>query len=193
MPGLSLLPIAALLIACNALTSILPSTATSAPANTLAATVAPTALDPCQLVTSQEASSLAGTSFGAGREDTTSGGGKLCIYGYQTLNVFQVIVGQAPDVATAQADKQQFESEFLTQAHQSAAASLNVTQMPNFADGAVTMQGSLNLAGQTFSASAIDFLKGPVFVGISDVTAGNGAPSTAALQAEATTVLGRLP
>src|SRR5580693_6899677 len=64
----------------------------------------PTSYDPCQLVTASEASSLAGVTYGPGREETNAGGGRDCVYGYQTLNVFTVIVGVASDAATAQAD-----------------------------------------------------------------------------------------
>ena len=55
-------------------------------------------------MTSAEASSIAGVTFAAGKEDTTSGGAKTCGYGAKTPNVFMVIVAQAPDAATAQAD-----------------------------------------------------------------------------------------
>src|SRR5580693_1523974 len=64
----------------------------------------PTSYDPCQLVTASEASSLAGVTYGAGKEETNAGGGKDCVYGAETLNVFTVIVGVAADAATADAD-----------------------------------------------------------------------------------------
>src|SRR5262245_65717867 len=50
---------------------------------------APSTIDPCELVTQQEASALAGTSFGPGKEESDgSNGQRRCIYGYQTKNVF---------------------------------------------------------------------------------------------------------
>jgi hypothetical protein len=153
----------------------------------------PTALDPCQLIPSQEASSLAGTSFGAGVEGTTSGGLKTCTYGSQTTIVFTVQVVQAPDTATADAAKQQFLSDLQANLQQLSSEGLNVTQLPNFADGAVIAQASIKAGGETFNGSAIGFRKGTIFFGFSDVALGSAAPDSAALQSEATTVLGRLP
>ncbi len=165
----------------------------SSPPATSEPTGVATSLDPCQLVTSQEASQLAGATFGAGQESTTSGNGKICTYGSQTLNVFNVVVGQAPDVATAQAEKAQAQAEFQAQAQKVAAAGLKVTELPSFADGAVVMSGSFTIEGKTISASSIYALKGAVFFGFSDLVFGRSAPSSAALQAQAQTVLGRLP
>src|SRR5690348_10178293 len=62
--------------------------------------VSATSLDPCQIVTSAEASALAGANFTTGIEQTTDGGGRICVYGYQTQNVFMVLVAQGPDAAT---------------------------------------------------------------------------------------------
>ncbi len=149
-------------------------------------------LDPCQLVTRQEASALAGTTFGPGREDTTQGGGRTCTYGYQTTNVFMVDVGQAPDVATAQADKAQFVNELESKLPQIAQTPLKVTQLPNFADGAVTATFSVSMGGQTISGTSIGVLKGTVFFGFSDLALGSAGPSTSAMESEAQTVLGRL-
>ena len=163
-----------------------------APAQTVSsslATAVPTSLDPCQLVTSQEASQLAGASFGAGQESTTSGNAKICTYGAQTVNVFMVEVGQAPDVATAQAGKAAAQAAF----QKVAAKGVTVTELPNFADGAAVLEGGAVISGLTFSGSAIYVLKGTVFFGMSDIVVGHAAPSSAALQAEATIVLGRLP
>src|SRR5512140_600877 len=124
--GLTILVAAAVLAACSPATSTVSPTlpglststaaaasATSAPAVPAAASAtsapaqaggpASTSLDPCQLITSQEASQLAGASFGAGVESTEVGGLKMCTYGAQTTNVFLVEVIQAADAATAQA------------------------------------------------------------------------------------------
>jgi hypothetical protein len=178
-------------------TSVAPA-ATSTPAATdtpapssepSLATGVPTSLDPCQLVTSQEASQLAGASYGAGVEGTTSGGGKTCVYGGQTLNVFTVIVGQAPDVATAQAGKAEAQAAILQQAGKGIA----FTELPNFADGAAYLVGSFTVSGQTLNGSAIYVLKGTVFFGFSDLALGHPTPTSAALQAQAQVILGRLP
>jgi hypothetical protein len=153
------------------------------------ATGVPTTLDPCQLVTSDEASQLAGASYGAGVESTTSGGGKICTYGGNTLNVFEVIVGQAPDVATAQAGKAEAEAAIQQQAGSAAV----FTELPNFADGAAYIVGSFTVSGQTYNGSAIYALKGTIFFGFSDVARNQPTPTLEALQAQATTILGRLP
>jgi hypothetical protein len=166
-----------------------PVPTTQAPAPSNLATGVPTSLDPCQLVTSQEASQLAGATYGAGVEGTTSGGGKTCTYGSQTLNVFMVIVGQAPDVATAQAGKAAAEAEL----QKAAAKGVMFTQLPNFADGAAYYVGSITFSGHTLNASAIYVLKGTVFFGFSDEALGQPTPTATALQAQAQTILGRLP
>jgi hypothetical protein len=177
--------------------------ATAAPQNTatpVPATSIPrqgtikTQLDPCELISSQEASKLAGASFGAGVEGTTPGGLKSCTYGSQGTNVFTVDVVQAPDVATAKADKAQFLADLQASLQQLTDQGLNVTEEPNFADGAVLADASINGGGIIMNGSAIGFLKGTVFFGFSDIVVGGGAaPNPASLHTEATTVIGRLP
>src|SRR4051794_15055715 len=71
----------------------------------------PTAIDPCQLVSSAEASALAGTTYTTGVEQTTGTGGNMCVYGSRTTNVFMVLVAQAPDAGTAQTNWAQYEAE----------------------------------------------------------------------------------
>lgn len=162
---------------------------TSTPAGTSGPTAVPTSVDPCQLVTSQEASQLAGVLFGAGKEETTSGNGRLCVYGYQTLNVFTVEVAQAPNLAAAQAAK----AEALAGIQELASKGVTLTQLPNLADGAVVAQGGAAISGQTFSVSSIGVLKGTIFFGFSELVLGHPAPSSAAMQAQAQICLGRLP
>jgi uncharacterized membrane protein len=152
-----------------------------------------TPLDPCILISSQEASTLAAASFGQGKENTTPDGFRSCTYGSQTTNVFTVDVVQAPDKATAQADKAQFLADLQAQVQQLTDQGLNITELPNFADGAVMADASLNAGGATINGRAIGFLKGTVFFGFSDLVVGGAAPSSDAIQTEATTVLGRLP
>ncbi len=153
-----------------------------------------TQLDPCQLISSQEASALAGASFGTGVEGSTPGGLKTCTYGSQTTNVFTVDVVQAPDVNTAKVDKAQFLEDLQASLQQLTNEGLNVTQDPNFADGAVLATASVNGGGIIMNGSAIGVLKGTIFFGFSDIVVGGGAaPDTIALRSEATTVLGRLP
>lgn len=195
--GIFSLAIAGLLSACGAATAT-PTAAptpvdTPVPTSAPVQTSAPTALDPCTLLTTQEIASLAGTTFGAGEESTTPGGGKICTFGANTANVFMVEVAQAPDVATAQAYKKQFVADLEARLQQLASAGLKVTELPNFADGAVIGTLNLNIAGITINGSAMGVLKGTVFFGYSDVVKGGAAPTTEALQAEAQTVLGRMP
>ena len=164
----------------------------TASAPTSGPTAVPTALDPCQLITSQEAGRLASTSFGAGKEEKLSGNSKMCTYGYQTKNVFEVIVAVAPDVATAK--KQEASAEADLQAN---AAKLNqgltITKLPGFTSDsdAVLLELKPNSIG--VSGRAIYVLRGTVFFGFSDLVLLGSAPSADAMKAEAMTVLGRLP
>lgn len=135
----------------------------------------------------------AGATFGPGVESTTSGGGKICTYGSETANVFMVEVAQAPDVASAKAYKADFLATLQASAEQLASGGLNVTELPDFADGATMGQLNTNVEGTALNGSAIGVLKGTIFFGFSDVVKGGAAPSSAAVQSEATTLLGRLP
>lgn len=173
------------------------SAADAAPSDVAAsplATAVATTLDPCQLVTAAEVSQLTGAAFpdGSGQESTTSGHGKICSYG-QEGTVFQVIVGVAPDVATAQAGEQQAEAEL----QQAAANGLTVTVLKGFADGVAdvaTLTGSKTFAGQTFAATALYLLKGTTYLGMSDIgTLGAKVPSAAQMEDQAKVTLKRLP
>lgn len=169
--------------------------ATPTPAST--ATAVPTSIDPCQLITASEASSLAGVSYGAGTESVTSGGAKRCVYGSQTLNILSVIVAVAPDAATAQADWASEEAQVkaaLQSSAQGASINVNINDTSNLsgADKAAVGTGSASIAGQTLYASVIYFLKGPTFVSFSDLVLGHASPSASAMEAEANTVLGRI-
>jgi hypothetical protein len=203
--GIAMLVFAAVLSACSpsaspsigptAISTSVPSIPTSTPvaASAQQQFSKQTLLDPCVLIDSQEASTFTGASYGTGTEGTTSGGGMTCTYGSETTNVFIVEVAQAPDVATAQADKVQFIDDLQAKLQQLASQGLNITELPNFADGATMAQVNLSIGGETISGSAMGFLKGAIFFGFSDEVKGGQAPSSAAVQAEAQTVLGRLP
>jgi hypothetical protein len=176
-------------------------TATAVPTPTAAPTqsqtAAPTALDPCQMVTVSEASSLTGVSYGAGTEGTTSGGGKTCVYGADTLNVFTVLVAVASDAATAQADWAAEEAQVksaLDEAAKGYTFTFKVDDVSNIsgADRAAVGTGSGNIAGQTLGVAGVYLLKGPDFVSYSDLVLGHAAPSTSALEGEANTVVGRM-
>jgi hypothetical protein len=180
-------------------TTIPSPTSTSNPTVTPTGNGAPqltataTALDPCVLIPSREASSLAGTSFGAGEEGTVPGGGRTCTYGSQSTNVFFVEVVQAPDAATADAAQNAFVNDLQANLKQLTSEGLNVVPVPNFADAAIIAQANINAGGETINGSAFGFRKGTIFFGFSDVVLGGSAPSSDAMQSEATTVLGRLP
>ena len=166
--------------------------------STPSGTATPTSLDPCQLVTSQEASSLAGTSYRAGVAQTYSGS-QGCIYGYQTLNVFSVLVAQAASPAAAQAqwdqEQSQAQATLAKVAGASSSLSVNVNDVSNLsgADRAAVGAGTFPFAGHTFGMSVIYVIKGGIFFTFADIVVGRAGPSTSAIEAEAQTVIGRLP
>jgi hypothetical protein len=92
-------------------------------------------------------------------------------------------------VATAQAGKAAAEAAI----NQQAGGALKFIELPGFADGAAYVIGSLTISGQTFNGSAFYALKGTTFFGFSDLALGHATPTLAAMQAEAQTILGRLP
>ncbi len=193
---------ALLLVACGGSPTASSSPTASAPATASASqqTPSPVALDPCVLVTSSDASSLAGVTFAAGTEGTTTdGGAKTCTYGGQTLNVFMVLVTQAPDTATAQADWAQEQAKAQAAINQGipggASVNLNVADVSGVtgADRAAVATFSTTISGQTVGITAIYLLKGPVFLTFSDLVVGRTPPTTAAIEAQAVTSLKRVP
>jgi len=191
------------LVACGssstAATSPSPSSAasTSTPSSAATPSAAATTIDPCQLVTSQEASSLTGASFGPGTEQPNNGS-QSCVYGAQTLNVFEVLVAQAPDAATALAEWAQEQAQAQSVLAKAASAGVNINLNPNDvnvagADKAAVATGSYPIGGQTFNVSVIYVIKGAVFFTFSDLTVGSPAPSASAMEAQAQTTIGRLP
>jgi hypothetical protein len=159
----------------------------------------PTALNPCQLVTSSEASSLAGATYANGTATTNSGGGMTCVYGSQTTNVFMVTVAQATDADTAQAEWSQEEAKaqsyMFTNVPQGVSVNFNITDLSGLsgADRAAVGQGDGSYAGRSINGSACYLLKGATFVAFSDLLLNQPAPTNDALESEAQTVLGRLP
>ncbi len=167
-----------------------PSTAAS-PSS--AASAVPTSYDPCQLVTAAEASTLTGATFSSGDESTTAGGGKLCSYSQEGV-VFEVLVAQSKDAATAQAEEPSFKAELEQGVSQAGIVNPTLTELPGFESGvdAAVVEGSASLQGQTIGGIAIYALKGAVFVAISDVQIGGSLPSSDAMQAQAHTTLARI-
>ena len=173
-----------------------PSESAAPSASEVAAgpTAVPTSIDPCQLIPKDEAGKLAGATFADGKEEETDGHAKMCTYGANTTNVFEVIVAIAPDEATAKAQEQAAMND-LMQAAADLPGGLHITQLPNFAPGAdaVMMDGSVSLGGESISGRGLYVLRGTTFFGFNDLVRGAPAPSEAASKAEAMTVLGRLP
>ncbi len=176
-----------------------PSPSPSASAQPTSNANANVTLDPCQLVTQQEASQLAGgTAFTAGREETTSGGAKMCVYGGQTTDVFMVEVAVASDAATAQSMWAQEESRAQTAIQQIVSqqgVSINLSAgditLPG-ADKAAAASANGDFVGHTLNISAVYVLKGRVFFTFSDLARDKAAPSMSAMEAQAQTVLTRI-
>jgi len=163
------------------------------------AAAATTSMDPCQLVTQAEASQLAGTSYAAGKEETTSGGGRMCWYGAQTTNVFEVFVGAASSAGVAQAQWDNEKSQ-LQAAIEKGGSTPGLTLNANVVDTSIAgadraAAGSLSFSGNGFSiaGSVVYLLKGATFVAIANLVAGHASPSIPAMEAEAQIALGRLP
>jgi hypothetical protein len=161
------------------------------------ATAVPTSFDPCQLVTTSEASSLAGVTYGAGKEELFTGNGKGCVYGSGTLNVFSVVVAVATDAGTAQSDWAAEESRvksLLETNAKGANVSISISDITSLsgADRAAVGTGGADFDGVKINASVIYFLKGAVFVSFSDLALSKAAPSETDMENEANTVLGRI-
>ena len=152
----------------------------------------PTSIDPCQLVTAQEAGALAHATFGPGKAETLEGNSRMCTYGAQTKNVFGVIVAIAPDVATAKKEEASAEADLKANAAQ-LEQGMTITKLPGFAPDtdAVLLELKPNALG--IGGRAIYLLRGTTFVGFNDLVVGGAAPSADAMKTEAMTVLGKLP
>jgi hypothetical protein len=180
---------------------VLPSEtpAASEPSSTPAAdssgTPLPTAvvtdIDPCQLITSDEASTFVGVKFGAGKATNADNNVKMCSYSGPGPNIFTVEVAVAPDVATAQAAEADAKATLSSRGPK-----LGVIPLPSFADNtdAAILQGSGSAGGISLGARALLLLKGTTFVGFSDISAGGVSPPTEqAFQDQGNAVLAKLP
>ena len=174
---------------------------TSAPASEEASgTPEPTAvvtdIDPCQLVTSDDATAFTGVKMGAGKASTTEGNARICTYAGPGPNILMVEVAIAPDVATAKAAEKAAENDLDSQAQQNGADALKVTKMPGFAENtdAAMLEGGGSGGGLTLAARAMLLLRATTFLAFSDVAVGGGKPPSAQqFQDEANTLLGKLP
>ena len=174
-----------------------PTTATTpseAPLDSPDATAAPTAIDPCQLVTADEASALAGAKFGAKSSTLTSNNAKLCSYGQQGLSL-NVIVAAAPDAASAKAQEPAFKAEIESQAAAAGLDDLKVTEITDFQPGvdAAVLSGSTTIGGTKIEGVALYALKNAVLLAITDLAYGGKAPTAAAVEDAAKVALDRLP
>jgi hypothetical protein len=151
-----------------------------------AASGAPTTIDPCQLVTQAEASTLTGASYGPGKLEIDSPASRRCVYGGQTKNVFEVIVAQAATADEAQSEK----NALLAQAQGELGGQLNLSPVTGVGDQAESINASI---GGQINASGIYVLKGLVGFALVDEVVGGPAPTVAALTTQAQTVVSRLP
>jgi hypothetical protein len=173
-----------------------PAAPVSSAAATPSGSATPPPLDPCQLVTASEASALAGTTFGAGVESTTDGGGRICVYGGKTTNVFMVLVAQAADSKTANADWAQEEAQAQAAMVKDVPGGVTppkVGEVTGIGDRAATASASLPIRGQTINISAIYILKGATFLTYSDLVLNKPAPTIDALAVQSTVSLARIP
>lgn len=186
----------------SSLTSNNPS---PSPASTPSAAASPSpptlaSLDPCKLVTAQEASKLAGTKYSAGVEQTADNGARECLYGRQSLNVFLVVVNVAPDAATAEADWATTEADAQSGLEklaglEGASVALHAGKITlSGADEAATAEAAGAIGGNhTLNISAIYVLKGAVFFMFSDLVLDKSAASASAMATIAATTLTRIP
>lgn len=134
-----------------------PPTQTSAPAATVQAAGASTALDPCALVPAAEASRLAGVTYGPGIEETLASSSKRCTYGSQTLNVFTVESMRAQSSAAAQAAWSQEQAQAQAALQKQVPAGLKVSwhliPASGLGDRAATVSAGISISGQTVAIS----------------------------------------
>jgi hypothetical protein len=149
----------------------------------------PNALNPCQLVTQDEASVLAHSSFGPGKLEGNAIRHE-CVYGAQTPNVLDVFVLQGATTGDAQTEWNQLLAE-AKQAAGQAANLITLTPESGLADRAEWVE--LNLSAIHVSGRGLAFLSGSVGVYMVDLVRDGAAPSRTAMTAQAQTVLSRLP
>jgi hypothetical protein len=196
---------AATLAACNshAKTTADPSSGASRKGTTTSSSASPsttqassssdakaTSLDPCRLVTREEASALANAPFGPGVEQGPRTA-RRCIYGGQTANVLTVVVAAASSDAAAQAHWNQLLAEAQQGLSEAPTGSVKLTPQAGLADRAEWVE--LDLSAIHVSARGLAFLNSNVGVYMIDLVRDGAAPSRPALTDQANTVLSRLP
>jgi hypothetical protein len=174
-------------------TTVVKSKPPTTPASSITPTSSPQGqannLNPCQLVTQDEASALAHSTFGPGKLEGNAVRHE-CVYGAQTPNVLDVFVLQGASTADAQAEWDQL----LAQAKQAAGQAANLitlTPESGIADRAEWVE--LNLSSIHVAGRGLAFLSGTVGVYMVDLVRDGAAPSRPDMSAEAQVVLSRLP
>jgi hypothetical protein len=168
--------------------------ASALPDDSAGSTAVPTSISACELVTRAEASTLMGTGAAAGTESTAHND-KICSYSQEGL-FLDVLVSVAPDAAAAKAAEPAFKTQIEQGAAEAGLSDVKVTELPEFEPGvdAATITGSATVSGVKLQGVSIYALKGAVLVGISALAMGGGSvPTTAAMEAQMRTSLGRLP
>jgi hypothetical protein len=166
--------------------------ASSAPPSTQASTAAAaeaTTLDPCRLVTREEASVMAHASFGPGLEEGPKSA-RRCVYGAQTANVLTVFAAAASSDAAAKAHWNQLLAEAQQGVPPEAAGLVKLTPQSGLADRAEWVE--LDLSAIHVSARGLAFLSGNTGVYMIDLVRDGAAPSRSELTDQAHTVMGRL-
>lgn len=157
-----------------------------------------TTSDPCQIVTASEAGALAGATFGPGLEMPGNNGGKACIYGFHSPNVFWVIFLTAGSSSAAQGLWSQELASISTQLQEGAAgASAGSGFTPTAttvsgADRAALWSTTATIGGVALTSFGVELLKGADFLAFFDSHDGSSPPGTASLDAQAMTSLARV-
>lgn len=159
-----------------------------------------TTLDPCQVVTAEEASALAGVTFGPGiEEDTSADGqyGRRCTYGARTANVFFVQVGQAASAESAKSQWEEEQAEVNANISDSLGSDISshlVKQdLTGIADLAAATTFSFPTEDVTINGTSLAALKGKTFLAFGDLLKDAPAPTIELMQAQAVVSLARLP
>ncbi len=175
--------------------SVTTPTSSSAPPSTnkpsvAAAAAKRTTLDPCRLVTRDEASAMAHASFGPGLEER-SPGARRCVYGAQTANVLTVVAAAASSADAAKAHWDQLLAEAQQGLSDAPAGSVKLTPESSIADRAEWVE--LDLSAIHVSARGLALLSGSTGVYMIDLVRDGAAASRSDLTDQANTVRGRLP
>jgi hypothetical protein len=145
-------------------------------------------LDPCKLVTAQQASALTGGNYTSGQEETDSSSSKRCLYGPNTPNYLIVIVVQGSSTAQAQAYKDALKAEAQAALQ---GQPVTMTQLSGVGDDAVSL--SADLMNGTVKLNGVYALKGAVGVALIHTAVNYPVVAMPKLIAQMQTVLGSLP